>query len=131
MCCFSLRSLLSRGWLSTMLSVRHEHLCAWRSRRALSVSAAPARLRRQKQNMCSLRVPFLPALLCLIRYSGVFNTWLACPGFLAFLGVLNHVLIMLSMLIMLIIMLIMLMIMLSLLLIMLIMLIIKLLIMPS
>ena len=28
-----------------------------------------------------------------ISYSGVFNTWLACPGFLAFLGVLNHVLI--------------------------------------
>ena len=24
-------------------------------------------------------------------YSGVFNTWLACPGIIAFLGVLNHV----------------------------------------
>ena len=26
------------------------------------------------------------------HYSWVFNTWLACPGFLVFLGVLNHVL---------------------------------------
>ena len=28
--------------------------------------------------------------------SGVLNTWLACPGFLAFLGLLNHVLPLLS-----------------------------------
>ncbi len=48
--------------------------------------------------------------------------WLACPGFLARLGVLNHVLIMMRMLIMLTIMLIMLMSMLSLLMMMLIML---------
>ena len=64
-------------------------------------------------------------------YSGVLNAWLACPGFLVFLGVLNHVLILLSMLIMITVMLSMLMIMLSVLIMMLIMLTLKLLIMPS
>ena len=32
-------------------------------------------------------------VVLLHTYSGVLNTWLACPGFLVFLGVLNHVLI--------------------------------------
>ena len=61
----------------------------------------------------------------------VLNTWLACPGFLVFLVVLHHILILLSMLVMFIVMLTMLTIMLSLPVTLLIMPTNKLLIMPS